>query len=584
MKENSANSGGFPILRLFLAGIALAALCFPCVACKSPVLITAISIGDNFSLQAGETRTLTAAIAPADATNRELAWSSDNEAAALVDQSGTVSAVAPGNAVITASAKDGSGTSAAVTVSVAAGGPPPEPVTSISIGSNFSLQAGETRTLTAAIAPADAANRALAWSSGNEAAALVDQGGTVSAVAPGNAVITASAVDGSGTSGSVTVTVISAPGASMSPQEIFISLKGTSVTSNGWADRANEGAGLSYANPASLTLIDDTAYPLAQDKRAAFTGAINAAGEAFIIVSGDIDLSDGRVSDSDHSYFDEFNDNGNRAHGDFQFNVNSNKTIIGINNARIKFGGLAVSNKKNVIIRNITFWDAHGSTEKNTAVDSGSKASADALVVQNGSDGVWIDHCRFTDGTCSDMIRNYNHDGSFDIKKAQNVTVSWCEFINHDKVMLVGSGDSETEVTDRQVTLHHNYFHNATQRMPRTRGTQMHIYNNYYTAIGVSGNSGYCMGPGMNAHFIVENNYFGSFSSGSTKVIDFYDSQTFPARIYAAGNNKTVARSSYDTSGGGKPWIPAYVYTLEDNAGLPVSIPAGAGPLLVFSR
>jgi pectate lyase len=456
------------------------------------------------------------------------------------------------------------------------------PITSISLGDAIELSIGESRRIVPVIEPQDADDQTLSWSSDNEASAQVDQSGMVSAHAAGNALITASAANGINAGVAVTVTAAPAPGANMTPQEIFASLKGTAITSGGWADCANSGAGLLYANPASLTLIDDTAYPDAQAKREAFTGAINAAGEAFIIVSGDIDLSDGNVSDSDHRYFDAFNDNGNRLHGDFQFNVNSNKTIIGINDARLKFGGISISNKQNVIIRNITFWDAHGSTEKNTAIDSNSKASADALVIQNGSNGVWIDHCRFTDGMCSDMIRNYNHDGSLDIKKAQNITVSWCEFTNHDKVMLVGSSDSETEITDRQVTLHHNYFHHTTQRMPRTRGTQMHIYNNFYNTIGVSGNSGYCMGPGMNAHFIVEHNYFGSIASG--KVIDFYDSPAFPARVYAAGNNKTVARSPHDSGGGGKPWMPAYDYTLETNAGLPVSIPAGAGPLLVFVR
>lgn len=217
-----------------------------------------------------------------------------------------------------------------------------------------------------------------------------------------------------------------------------------------------------------------------------------------------------------------------------------------------------------------------------------SKASATNLQVEDaGVNGLWVDHCKFTDGMCDDRIRNFNHDGAFDIKKGQNITVSWCEFTNHDKVMLVGSDETNyLEPTERQITLHHNYYHNTTQRMPRTRGTQMHVYNNYYQKIGVSGNNGYCLGPGMNAQFIVENNYFDTAtfqSSVSTKVIDLkYDNAVTPAIVWSGGNNKTVDRSPFDITGGSKPWEPAdfYTYTLDDNSVLPVQIPANSGPVL----
>jgi pectate lyase len=461
-------------------------------------------------------------------------------------------------------------------------------ITSVTItAGDFSLAAGNTRQLAVNVLPDNAAEKGVRWSSSAMDVATVNTSGLVSALAAGSAAITASAIDGSGKFGTVTLTVHEAAGGPMTPQEIFAALKGQEITTNGWADLANSGAGLAYANPAALTLIDDETYPNAQNKLNAFTGALNSDAAAFIIVSGDIDLSGGKISDSDHSYFDEFDPaTHKRLHGDITFNIGSNTTIIGINNARFKFGGLRINNKNNIIIRNVTFWDAHGSTEYDTKSDgnSASKASIDALVVQGSSSGVWVDHCLFTDGTCSDMTRNYNHDGSFDIPQGKDITVSWCEFTNHDKVMLVAGNDSLTNVEDRQVTLHHNYFYGATQRMPRTRGTQMHIYNNYYNNIGVSGNSGYCMGPGVNAHFIVENNYFGAFFSGSTKVVDYYDNAAYPALVYASGNNKSIARSPHDKTSGDKPWQSAYNYTLEENTGLPESIPAGAGPKLVFNK
>ena len=64
-----------------------------------------------------------------------------------------------------------------------------------------------TPTLTSDVAGKAPTNSALTWTSSNEAIATVDQNGKVTPVAPGNATITATAQDGSGVSGSCTVTV-----------------------------------------------------------------------------------------------------------------------------------------------------------------------------------------------------------------------------------------------------------------------------------------------------------------------------------------------------------------------------------------
>jgi pectate lyase/uncharacterized protein YjdB len=555
--------------------------------------------GGDFTLTAiGQTKPLSATVLPANASDRTLAWSSGNADVASVSAAGLVTAVGVGNTIITAAARDGSGKSNSVTVNVSY-----IPVQSVTIAeADFSIAAGNIKPLTANILPANASIKGLNWNSSNESAATVSSAGVVTAKAAGNAVITAASQDNPAKSGSVKVTVTAAA-AVMTPQDIFNSLKGQKAVTYGWADRANNGAGLSYANPSNLILIDDAAYPVAANKYKAFIDAnvtnanINSAtgvisggtvnnNHKFIIISGDIDLSNGRITDDDKSFYDRFNSSSpyGRVNGDISLDLGSNTTIIGINNARIKFGGIRINNRSNVIIRNVTFWDAHGSTENDTTKpnQSESKASIDALVIRGTSDGVWVDHCRFTNGTCTDMTRNYNHDGALDVPQGVNITVSWNEFTNYDKVMLVAGSDSLTNVLERQITLHHNYFHYATQRMPRTRGTQMHIYNNYYNEIGIPGNTGYAMGPGRNAHFVVENNFFGSIMSG--KVVDYYDNAEFPAIVWSSGNNKAVAVSSNDKTNGGKPWEPAYIYSPEPCEGLPGSIPPEAGPTLVFRK
>lgn len=70
-------------------------------------------------LNIGETFTLTATIAPEDAFVKSVTWSSSNEAVAIVDENGVVTAVAAGDAIITATANDGSEVSATCNVTVA---------------------------------------------------------------------------------------------------------------------------------------------------------------------------------------------------------------------------------------------------------------------------------------------------------------------------------------------------------------------------------------------------------------------------------------------------------------------------------
>lgn len=81
--------------------------------------VSSISMDENVVLSVGGTTTLTATVLPISASNKQLAWSSDNEAVATVSD-GEVTAVAIGTANITATATDGSGVSATCCVTVMA--------------------------------------------------------------------------------------------------------------------------------------------------------------------------------------------------------------------------------------------------------------------------------------------------------------------------------------------------------------------------------------------------------------------------------------------------------------------------------
>lgn len=98
------------------------------------------------ALQPGEALALTAEALPSDADCTDIAWASSDPAVASVDN-GTVTAVAPGAATITASALDGSGATAACAVTVAE--PQPEPGPEPVVEASISLSASRNSLTTA---------------------------------------------------------------------------------------------------------------------------------------------------------------------------------------------------------------------------------------------------------------------------------------------------------------------------------------------------------------------------------------------------------------------------------------------------
>lgn len=62
---------------------------------------------ETISIAVGKTATLVATVLPEEATNKAVVWSSGNEAAVVVDDLGVLTAVAPGEATVTATTEDG---------------------------------------------------------------------------------------------------------------------------------------------------------------------------------------------------------------------------------------------------------------------------------------------------------------------------------------------------------------------------------------------------------------------------------------------------------------------------------------------
>ena len=140
----------------------------------------------SVSLKVKETATLTATVAPDDATDKTVTWTSSNDGIVSVDD-GVVTALKLGTATITAKAGDQTAT-CEITVEAT-------PVTSITLDrTSVSLRTNETVTLTATVNPDDATDKTVTWSSSNSYVATVKDG-VVTAVSPGTATITARAGD-----------------------------------------------------------------------------------------------------------------------------------------------------------------------------------------------------------------------------------------------------------------------------------------------------------------------------------------------------------------------------------------------------
>ncbi len=201
-----------------------------------------------------------------------------------------------------------------------------------------------------------------------------------------------------------------------------------------------------------------------------------------------------------------------------RINVGSNTTIVGVNGARIHGGSLILTNVSNVIVRGVEFTDAADCFPAwdPTDGDAGNWNSLYDLVSLSGATNVWIDHNTFSDGNNHDADqpvyfgRPYQvHDGASDIIRGSDlVTVSWNDYYDHDKTMLIGSTDTPgVDVGKLRVTVHHNRFGNVIQRAPRVRFGQVDVYNNAYTVTDEE-DYVYSFGVGFESAIHAENNFF----------------------------------------------------------------------------
>lgn len=217
-----------------------------------------------------------------------------------------------------------------------------------------------------------------------------------------------------------------------------------------------------------------------------------------------------------------------------------------------KSGIFSLSGCKNIIIRNITFVGPG-------SIDVGGN---DLISSTNSAKNIWVDHCAFMDGM----------DGNFDItQKSDFHTVSWCTFsytdrsYMHQNTNLIGSSDSETTGYLNTTFAFNWWGTGCKQRMPMARVGKIHMLNNYFSSTTASN----CINPRKNSEFLIEGNYF-------EKGVKKYYSENDSKAVTWTENNYIAERSGLPASKGSTVTVP-YDYNAAPYADVPTMVQEHAG-------
>jgi len=156
-----------------------------------PVLATSITLNKTTSLiLVNKTFQLIATIFPANTTDKNIVWVSDNLKVATVSTSGLVTAKGPGKATITAT-NSISGKKALFVATVL------QPVISVKFSkATLTVMKGKTLKLKITINPVNASNNKVVWKTSNSKTVSVSSTGTIKGIKKGFAYLSVITVDG----------------------------------------------------------------------------------------------------------------------------------------------------------------------------------------------------------------------------------------------------------------------------------------------------------------------------------------------------------------------------------------------------
>jgi hypothetical protein len=199
-----------------LAFAGVLAGCGDDVTVSNPTTVT-VTPG-SATLKVGESVTLTASVAT-DKSNKAVTWSTSDAAKASVSTDGKVTAIAAGNATITATAAADAGAKSSALITITAD----KGVQSVTVAPlNAILAPGQTLQAAATVATTSGVAKTVTWASSAAATATVDATGKITAVAPGTATITATSTVDNTVTGALALTVRAPVPASISIQKVTV--------------------------------------------------------------------------------------------------------------------------------------------------------------------------------------------------------------------------------------------------------------------------------------------------------------------------------------------------------------------------
>jgi pectate lyase/pectin methylesterase-like acyl-CoA thioesterase len=205
---------------------------------------------------------------------------------------------------------------------------------------------------------------------------------------------------------------------------------------------------------------------------------------------------------------------------------------------------------------------------------------------------VWIDRNTITDAPVTDdtlPIENGKtkqcHDGAIDITKgADLITVSYNVVTLHDKTMLIGGSDSLTSDAGKlRITIANNVFSGTTQRVPRVRFGQVHVFNNYFVGSKTANPypHSYSIGVGKQANILSHNNAFAVDGAVGCDSVVTYPSSDRSGVFQDSGSLVNGSALGTCTVAAGTPFVPPYAFKPRPTALVKATnlAQAGAGKL-----
>jgi len=252
------------------------------------VPVTGITVtgtgGASIITTPGGTLQMNAAILPLNATDKTVNWSVTNgTGTASIDAAGLLTSLTDGTVTVLATAHDGSGITGSRLITISTSIIPVSGITVTGAGGLTVIDTNNgTLALTAAVLPLNASDPSVVWSIVNGTGkGTVSVAGLLTATANGTVIVTATAVDGSGVSGSIEITI--------SNQVVLV----TGITVTGSA-----GESIIATDNGTLQLIADVLPADATNKTVSWS-VLNGTGRAIISSSGLVTaVSNGTVTAS----------------------------------------------------------------------------------------------------------------------------------------------------------------------------------------------------------------------------------------------------------------------------------------------